>query len=247
MKSKVAIVTGAARGLGQQMALGLAEAGAKVVIADIDKKEAQANLKKFSGVREQPAFIKVDVTKEREVIKMVEQTLSKEKRIDILVNNAGIAIKGLVENLELKSWNRLIEMDLTSVFLCCKHVGRQMIKQKKGKIINIASIWGRAGSDINYDSAYPAAKGGVVNFTRDLAVKWAKYDINVNAICPGFFDTALSHQTLQKKRRKILSRIPLRRVGGRCDLKGAAVFLSSSASDYVTGCILNVDGGWLAV
>jgi len=166
--------------------------------------------------------------------------------IDILVNNAGMSWAAAPEDLRLEDWERVMSLNVTGTFLCSQAVGKRMISRGQGgKIINIASAAGLHGRDpeILNTIAYNTSKGAVIIFTKDLACKWAKYNINVNAIAPGFFRTRLSRWVLENRLDRILPTIPLGRIGGDHDLKGAAVFLASKASDYVTGHVLLVEGG----
>lgn len=178
---------------------------------------------------------------------MVEETLNKFSKIDILVNNAGITKRGPTLSMNEEDWDRVIAVNLKGVFLCSQAVGKEMIKQKKGKIINVASIAGQIG--LLNTLPYCASKGGVIQITRALAIEWAKYNINVNAIAPTIFETPLTKPVLENDKEfynYTIERIPLGRFGNPSDLAGAVVFLASDASDFVTGHILNIDGGWLA-
>jgi gluconate 5-dehydrogenase len=175
---------------------------------------------------------------------MVSAALSRFGRIDILINNAGASWGAPVEEMRLEHWNKVIETNLTGTFLCSQAVGKIMLKQKRGKIINVASIAGLNGAPPEIQAiGYHASKGGVITFTKDLACKWATHNIQVNAIAPGWFPTHMSHWVLEHYKDFLLERIPQRRFGGEDDLKGAAVFLASDASAYVTGHVLVVDGG----
>jgi len=174
----------------------------------------------------------------------VNATLSQFGRIDILINNAGTSWGAPVEEMTLEHWNNVIETNLTGTFLFSQAVGKHMTAQKRGKIINIASTAGLRGSPPEFQAiGYSASKGGVITFTRDLARKWAIHNVHVNAIAPGWFPTHMSEGFIERNRKNILAGIPLGRVGSEHDLKGAAVFLASDASDFVTGQVLVVDGG----
>lgn len=248
LTGRVAIVTGGASGLGFEMATGLAEAGANIVICSrkIERcKEAALHIESC-GVK--TLALRCDITDPTDVNAMVDSSLSTFGRIDILVNNSGMAWVGSPESLALEDWEKVLKLNVTGTFLCTQAVGRHMIQRQRGKIINIASVQGLVGRDPNIvDSiAYSTSKGAVVNFTRDLAVKWAKHNINVNAIAPGFFVTPLNRKLYERRRVEINSVIPMGRVGQPGDLKGAAVYLASDASSFVTGHILAVDGGALA-
>lgn len=247
LTGKVAIVTGGMRGLGYTMAINLAKFGANIVIADIEVKDAEKIKKEFTDLNRESFFIKTDVSNSRDVNHMVENTLNKFGKIDILVNNAGITKRGPTLSMNEEDWDRVIAVNLKGVFLCSQTVGKEMIKQKKGKIINIASIAGQIG--LPNTLPYCASKGGVIQITRALAIEWAKHNINVNAIAPTVFETPLTKPVLENDKEfynYTIERIPLGRFGNPSDLAGAVVFLASGASDFVTGHILNIDGGWLA-
>jgi gluconate 5-dehydrogenase len=255
IKNHVAIVTGSSSGLGYQMALGLAEAGAHVVVTarrlDLCRSICD-DFQKRLGVDALP--VRADVTREEDVRGLVETTLERFGKIDILVNNVGRALIKATLATTLDEWKEIMGLNVDSMFLCCREVGRHMIGRKYGKIINISSVYGFRGSDWrNYvdvekerDSlSYFASKGAVIMFTRELASNWGRYNINVNAISPGcFFTDATRSFSDQRTIEKLRSRFPLGRWGEDDDLKGAVVFLASRASKYMTGHNLVVDGGW---
>jgi gluconate 5-dehydrogenase len=185
-----------------------------------------------------------DVKNPSSVQELADATMSQFGRIDILINNAGTSWGAPIEEMRLEHWNKVIETNLTGTFLCCQAFGKFMTAQKRGAIINIASTAGLRGSPPDFQAiGYHASKGGVIAFTKDLARKWAAYNIRVNAIAPGWFPTHMSEVVIERNRENILRGIPLRRFGGDHDLKGAAVFLASDAADFVTGHVLVVDGG----
>lgn len=246
IKDKVAIITGGSIGLGHQIAEGLAEAGANVVICarNIERcKLTATEIKEQLGVR--TLALEVDVKDPKSVQAMVDKTKEEFGRIDILINNAGITWAAPADNFPLKDWQKVIDVNVTGVFLCSQAVGRVMIEQGGGKIVNFASVAGLGGapSEAMDAIAYNTSKGAVITFTKDLAVKWAKYNINVNAIAPGWFPTHMSKDLLEMKKDLLLQSLPMKRWGREDELKGAALFLSSPASNYVTGHILTVDGG----
>jgi len=243
---QVAVVTGGATGIGLQMAEALAELGAGVVVCGRDGERCErvaADLERERGVR--CAGLRCDVSSSDDVARMVADTTDRFGRIDVLVNNAGTAWSDPVEDTPLHGWQKVIDVNLTGVFLCSQAVGRVMIGQGGGKIVNIASITGLRGQPPEeLDAiAYSTTKGAVVAFTRDLATKWARHGIAVNAIAPGWFPTDLSQPVLDRAGDQLTAGIPMRRFGGDSDLKGAIAYLASSASDYVTGHTLVVDGG----
>jgi NAD(P)-dependent dehydrogenase (short-subunit alcohol dehydrogenase family) len=245
LEGRVSVVTGGATGLGLQMASGLAEAGSNIVICSrkLENCEAAAQQIEKIGVKALP--VGCDVTKPDQVETMKEATLKRFGRIDVLVNNAGRAWAAPPEDTPLERWQQVFDLNITAPFLCAQTLGREMIRQKRGKIVNIASIAGLVGRNPKaYSSiAYSSSKGALVNFTRDLAVKWAQHNIQVNAICPGFFVTPLNQKLYEKNRENIDREIPLGHTGGPDDLKGMAVLLASDASNFITGAIIPVDGG----
>jgi NAD(P)-dependent dehydrogenase (short-subunit alcohol dehydrogenase family) len=256
LKNKIAIVTGGTTGLGLQHVTALAEAGVNIVIASIGKELCESvseRIKREFQVDSLP--IDFDITKEKDVELLVKKTIDYFGRIDILVNNAGIVNIENSADIDLSGWKKVIDVNLNGLFLCCKHVGQQMIKQKYGKIINIASAYSLRGRDwrnyvpapdkVNTTFSYSASKGGVSMFTKDLSVDWAKYNITVNAISPGCFMTEMTEIFCDKTTiDKLTYRIPMGRWGKDDDLKGATIFLASDASKYVTGQNIVVDGGW---
>jgi NAD(P)-dependent dehydrogenase (short-subunit alcohol dehydrogenase family) len=245
LSGKVAIVTGGGSGIGLQMATGLAEAGADVVLCARKPERCEAAAEELRALGVRALGLRCDVRDPAEVEEVVERTRTELGRIDILVNNAGTSWGAPVEDYPLDGWQKVIDVNLTGVFLCSQAAGRVMIEQQAGKIVNIASVaaFGGAPPELMNAVAYNASKGGVVSFTRDLATKWAQHGITVNAIAPGWFPTDMNKVLLEGQGDAYLEHIPLRRFGGPDDLKGAVVFLASRASDYVTGQTLVVDGG----
>ncbi|HEY7534937.1 MAG TPA: glucose 1-dehydrogenase [Thermodesulfobacteriota bacterium] len=247
----VAIVTGGYTGIGKQMAEGLAEAGANLVICarNLDGCiKAAEEIGKETGVK--TLALKCDVSSPEDVEKMVKNTLNEFGKVDILVNNAGIATGGLPEDMNLEGWESVIRVNLTGTFLCSKEVGKVMIKAKRGKIINLASVMGFRSTELVSAPSYVTTKGGIISLTQELAVRWISHNINVNAIAPGWFPTHMTDPVLSPdkmgKGDDLLRSIPARRFGGGDDLKGATVLLASSASDYIVGQVIVVDGGTLA-
>ncbi len=228
------------------MAEALAEAGCDLALCSRRAEVCLEAAKRIEEMGRRAIAVKVDITKAEEVQAMVQKTLGELGRIDILVNNAGITWAGRPEELKLEDWKKVLDTNLTGTFLASQAVGRVMIAQKRGRIVNVASVLGLLGIDENIVDiiAYTAAKGGVIAFTRDLAVKWAKYNVNVNAIAPSFFPTKMTEHVVRHRADKILNRTPMGRLGEPEDLKGPIVFLASDASRYVTGQVLVVDGGF---
>lgn len=246
---KVAIVTGAGAGLGALFAEALAEAGAAVVAADRRLRQAEATVARLAAMGAESHAIEADVTDELAVTTMVRQTIERFGRVDILVNNAGIAAIGPPEDASLEEWQRVVDVNLTGVFLCAREAARVMIAARtEGRIINIASILGAVASQPGSATAYAATKGAVINLTRDLAVHWAPHGIRVNAIGPAYFPSEMTQGIFAEPTilAAIEQRTPLGRAGRLEELKGPVVFLASDASSYVTGQTLFVDGGWTA-
>jgi NAD(P)-dependent dehydrogenase (short-subunit alcohol dehydrogenase family) len=247
LTGRVAIVSGGSIGLGRQMAEGLAEMGANLVLCARQKERLEQAAKELQNFGVEALAVGCDVRSRENIQAVVEETLARFGRVDILINNAGISWGAPVEEMRLEDWNKVIETNLTGTFLFAQAAGKAMIAERRGKIINIASVAGLHGSPPALQAiGYHASKGGVIAFTRDLARKWGIYNIQVNAIAPGWFPTHMSRAVMERNREAFLRSIPLGRFGGECDLKGAAVFLASDASDYVTGHVLVVDGGQTA-
>ena len=249
LKDKVALVTGARRGIGQGIALALAEAGAKVVVTDIDEKECQEVVKEIEKLGSQGLAKKVDVTNKKEIEEAVQETVKKFGKLDILVNNAGICpFKPFLELTE-EDWDKVLDINLKGYFLCAQAAAREMVRQKWGRIINIASVaMGQIGIGFPNIVHYVASKGGVAGMTEALAVELAPLGINVNAISPGVIETKMAEPVISDPAAKegILKRVPKGRVGQPKDIASAVVYLASEEADYVTGAVLVVDGGWLA-
>jgi NAD(P)-dependent dehydrogenase (short-subunit alcohol dehydrogenase family) len=245
LKGKVAIVTGGSSGLGVTFARALAEVGANIVLAArrLDKLDEVGNDLSRLGVKVKS--IQCDVSNQDQVQSLIDETLKAFGRLDIMVNNAGVAAMSPATEIAVEEWNRVVSINLTGTFLCARTAARQMMKRGGGKIVNIASIYGAVG-DVFPASPYYATKGAVINLTRDLAVEWAPFKINVNAIAPGFFPSEMTEAIFQDPHylEYINKQTPLGRTGNPDDLKGAIVFLTSQASDYVTGQTIFVDGGW---
>jgi len=244
LTGRVAVVTGGSTGLGRQMAEGLAEMGANLVLCARNKERCEQAANELEPLGVRTVAVGCDVKSPSSVRDLVAATISEFGHVDILINNAGTSWGAPVEEMKLEHWNKVIETNLTGTFLCCQAFGKHMTAQKRGKIINIASTAGLSGSPPEFQAiGYHASKGGVIVLTRDLARKWAMHNVHVNAIAPGWFPTHMSEVIIERNKHNMLQGIPLRRFGNDHDMKGAAVFLASDASDYITGHVLVVDGG----
>ncbi len=249
LAGKTAIVTGGGRGLGQQIAEGLAEAGANVVVCSRKEEACREVSEELKELGAESFAMKCDITNPDDIKDVVDATLEKFGRIDILVNNSGATWGAPAEEMPLEAWQKVMNVNATGTFLMSQAVGKVMIEQEYGKIINIASVAGLKGSNPKFMNAigYNSSKGAVITFTKDLAVKWGPKGIYVNAIAPGFFPTKMSKGLLKEGGEAIKEGTPLRKFGTENDLKGAALFFASSASDFVTGAVLPVDGGTSAM
>lgn len=245
LDGKTAIITGGGRGLGAQMAQSFAEAGANVVVCSRKLESCKETSEELKKLGVSSLAFKCDVTNHDDIKRVVKETLEHFGSIDILVNNSGATWGAPVVDMPIEAWHKVIDVNITGTYLMSLEVGKVMIEQNKGKIINIASIAGFGGTnpEVMDTIGYNTTKGAVITFTKDLAVKWGKHNINVNAIAPGFFPTKMARGLLEKGGDKVLQGTPLKRFGNDQDLKGAALFLASKASDFVTGDILTVDGG----
>jgi NAD(P)-dependent dehydrogenase (short-subunit alcohol dehydrogenase family) len=250
LSGKVALITGGSRGLGLQMAEALGEMGAKVVITARKAGELEEAKAELKGQGIEAMTVVNDLQDTDSVQPMVEQVLKAHKQIDILINNAGAVWGSVAQDHPLDAWYKVINLNLTAVFLMSQVVGKlSMIPRKYGRIINLASIAGLVGTNPQMmpTIAYNASKGGVVNFTRSLAVEWAQYGITVNAIAPGVFPSKMSRGMIDRAEEIIMDMTPMKRLGTDFDLKGLAVLLASDASAYITGQTVAVDGGFVSM
>jgi 2-dehydro-3-deoxy-D-gluconate 5-dehydrogenase len=245
LRGRVAIVTGGNGGIGLGMARGLADAGADIAIVGRDEAKSSAAVADIKGRGASAVSVAADVTDKASVAAMVERVKGELGRIDILVNNAGINIRKAPHNLELEEWQSIIDTNLTGAFLCSKAVYPAMKQAGGGKIINIGSMMSIFGA--SFTPAYAASKGGIVQFTRSCACAWAADNIQANAILPGWIETDLTKRAREEidgLHDRVLARTPAARWGVSADFAGIAVFLSSAASDFVTGTAIPVDGGF---
>ncbi len=243
LSGKVAVITGASRGIGREAARMMAECGAHVVInycRDRAQAEAIAGLinKNTPG---KAIAVQADVGNRDEAVKLVETATKEFGRIDVLVNNAGIWTYGAIADMPEEVWDETLRVNLKSVYYCCRLVVPHMIGQGGGRIINISSTAGQRGEPLH--SHYAATKGAIISFTKSLAAELAPHNILVNCVAPGWVDTDMSHEAIERERDAILSTIPLKRPGTAAEIAGAILFLASELATYVNGEVLNVNGG----
>jgi len=241
LKDKVALVTGSAKGIGREIALNLAKEGANIAIWDVNLEAALQTQKDIEALGVRAMSAKVDVTNSSQVDQEVNKILDKFQKIDILVNNAGITKDGLLLRMAESDWDAVINVNLKGTFICTKTLSRVMLKQKSGKIVNIASIIGIIGNA--GQANYSASKAGVIALTKTTAKELASRGICVNAIAPGFIQTDMTAKLPTEVQEKMLSQIPLNRFGKPEDVAKLCLFLSSSESDYITGQTIVIDGG----
>ena len=244
LDGQVAIVTGASRGLGEEMAEGLAEAGAALMICARREQWLTPTIERFAARGFRVEGLVADVSKEADVQAVVDRTMAIYGRLDILVNNAGITWGARPEDMALDKWQKVIDVNLTGAFLFAQAAGREMLERGYGRIINIASIAGlHAAVDGPHYAPYAASKAGLMGLTRELAASWGRHGIRVNAIAPGFFHSRLADPVLPLVEPAIKATCPIPRIGAEGELKGVCVFLASDASSYITGQTIVVDGG----
>jgi len=245
LENKVAIITGAGSGIGRAITVLFAKEGAKIVVADWSEEGGKETVEQIRAQNGEAVFIKTDVSKAEDIDKMVKTCLDNFAKVDILVNNAGIYRAYNLHEMSEEDWDKIIDVNLKSVFLCSKKVIPEMINQGKGKIINIASIAGLIG--FPQSGAYCASKGGMITLTKEMALEYAPKKINVNCIAPGVIKTAMTKDMLADLQTKefLQSNTLYPRLGEPEDIAQAAVYLASDESDFVNGEVLVVDGGWI--
>jgi NAD(P)-dependent dehydrogenase (short-subunit alcohol dehydrogenase family) len=244
LTGRVAIVTGGSRGLGKEMAEGLAEAGASLMLCARRAEWLWPTVEEFRARGFQTEGLLCDVAEVSQVQNLIDSTVTTLGKVDILVNNAGVSWGERPESMSLDKWRKVIDINLTGAFLCAQAAGREMLKREKGSIINIASVSGLQSSATGpHYAGYAASKAGLFGLTRELAASWGRQGIRVNAIAPGFFHSRLADPALPVAEPSIKARNPIPRVGDEGELKGVAVFLAADASSYITGQTIVVDGG----
>jgi NAD(P)-dependent dehydrogenase (short-subunit alcohol dehydrogenase family) len=247
LDGKTALVTGAARGLGREISLGLGQYGASLVLADAVYPQETADLVEQSGMR--CLAVQTDISDEGQVKDLTKMAGAEYRQVDVLVNNAGVSQLSYTatEELPVDEWDRIVEINLRGTFLCCKHIGKSMISYGGGgSIVNIASTAGITG--VPRAPAYCVSKSGIILLTKSLALEWARHNIRVNSIAPHYLETDLTKglRDSEKIHEAIVKQIPLRRFGKASEVVGAVLYLSSNASSYTTGTVIPVDGGYLA-
>ncbi len=244
LSGKVALVTGGSKGLGRAMAIGLGQVGARIAVASRTTSLIEETANKIIKKGGEAIAITTDIRNREEIEMMVKSVIHKFGRVDILINNAGIGPMKKAIDISVDEWDDVIDTNLRSVFLISKAVGKRMIEQKRGKIINVGSVLGLMAA--NFASHYCTSKAGIAQLTRALALEWARFNINVNCIAPGFFQTEMTRlqQEDESHRRFLEFKIPFRRFGKPEEIVGTAIFLASEASDYITGAVIVVDGGY---
>ncbi|MBI3991412.1 MAG: 3-oxoacyl-[acyl-carrier-protein] reductase [Candidatus Omnitrophica bacterium] len=245
LKDRVALITGAAQGIGRDIALKFASEGADIVVADINLQKAAQTQAEIEALGSKALALELDVTDYVKVTEAVNKILDKFGKVDILVNNAGITKDGLMLRMGDAEWDTVLNVNLKGTFNCTKSVSRLMIKQRSGKIVNIASIIGIIGNP--GQANYAASKAGIIALTKTAAKELASRNINVNAIAPGFIQTDMTARLPEELKQKMLGVIPLGRFGSAADVAAASVFLASEEAGYITGQTIIVDGGMVMV
>lgn len=248
LTDKVAIVTGGSRGLGKEIATGLGEAGAKVAITARREQELMSTKQELESMGIECLPIVADVSEVGDVKRTLARTLERWGKVDILVNNAGVVWAAPPDQMTLDKWDYVMNINARGTFICCQEIGKEMIKQKSGNIINISSTVGVSGVDPNSGQfiGYQASKAAIIIMTKQLAVEWAVHNIRVNCAAPSFLATRLTDALIERTGENMVRWIPMGRVGRPDEIKGTAVFLASEASSYITGQVICLDGGTTA-
>jgi NAD(P)-dependent dehydrogenase (short-subunit alcohol dehydrogenase family) len=242
LTGRVAVVSGASRGLGRAIAGALATAGADIALVSRTRPDLEVVANGVRSTGRQALVVSADIANEADVRRMVSEVIDHFGHIDILVNNAGIEGRGAIVEMDAASWDRVMQVNLRGPMLCTKHVGPHMIARKRGKVINVASVL--ATRVARYMSSYLASKAALVQLTRATALEWIHHNIQVNALCPGYFLTPMNQDFFTSDAgHKFVQKLPIRRLGDPKEIEGAAVFLASDATSYITGTTLYVDGG----
>jgi len=244
LKDRVAVITGAARGIGKAIAFTFAREGARIALVDVERSRLEVSREEMEKGGAMAIALTCDITKSSEVQGIIDEVKKTFGRIDILVNNAGIIRRGTIETVTEEDWDRVIEVNLKGTFNCCKAVVETMKSQRYGKIVNVSSIAGKLG-DITSAPGYGPSKAGIDALTKTLARQLAPYGINVNAVSPHAIETEMSAQWSEEKRREVIGSIPLGRLGKPEDVAAAVLFLASDEASFITGEILDVNGGAL--
>lgn len=246
LKNKTALITGGNRGIGKALAISLAKAGADIVIVGRDEEKNKQVINDIEKIGSRGVGFSADLRNTRSINNLLENVVESVGSIDILINNAGVSNTNFAFDVSEEEWDTVMDLNVKSLFFCCQATAKKMKQQGYGKIINIASITGEVGE--KGISPYTASKAAVINLTRSLALEWARFGIQVNAIGPGYIETDMNREELSnpKVRDKIVSKTPLGRLGTSEELGGAAILLASDAGSFITGQTLFVDGGWLA-
>ncbi len=244
MSTLVSIVTGSAQGIGKAISLALAKEGAKLILVDIDEKKLESVGKEIKKIRNKFLLLKADISRLSDIERVVKTAIAKFKKIDVLVNNAGFCSRTSISEISESEWDQLMNVNLKGTFFLSQKVLFFMKKQRRGKIINIASLAGKVGG-IAVGADYAASKAGIISLTKSLAKEGAPYKINVNCVCPGIIRTRITSSLPEKKIEGYKKAIPLGRIGNPEDVANAVLFLASRKADYITGEILDVNGGLL--
>lgn len=241
LENKIALVTGAAQGIGKAISLCLAKEGASVAVCDINLEKASETAKEIESFGKNAIALKLNVADTKEVEENVNKILDKFKKIDILVNNAGITKDGLIIRMKEEDWDAVLNVNLKGTFNCIRSVSKHMMKQRYGRIVNISSVIGIVGNA--GQANYAASKAGVIGVTKSAAKEFASRNITVNAVAPGFIKTAMTEVLPENVKEEMLKMIPLLRLGEPSDVANAVLFLVSEAANYITGHVIEVDGG----